>query len=78
MNNEVRDYIEKREELYRETEKYYKKRGVNITRNALGSEDGEYIESSNGTILYLLDPSTVDIWKQSKCIDEFIEKYREL
>ncbi|EMU52396.1 MULTISPECIES: hypothetical protein [Clostridium] len=78
LNNEVRDYIEKREELYRETEKYYKKRGVNITRNALGSEDGEYIESSNGTILYLLDPSTVDIWKQSKCIDEFIEKYIEL
>ena len=78
LNNEVRDYIEKREELYRETEKYYKKRGVNITRNALGSEDGEYIESSNGTILYLLDPRTVDIWKQSKSIDELIEKYREL
>lgn len=78
LNDEVRDYIEKREELYRQTEKYYKKRGVNITRNALGSQDGEYIESSNGTIMYLLDPSTVDIWKQSKCIDEFIEKYKEL
>ncbi|MEG0578503.1 MAG: hypothetical protein RR490_01150 [Niameybacter sp.] len=75
-NNEVTDYIEKREELYKETEKYYKTKGLQVRRNALGSQDGEYVELLNASILYLLDPSAVDIWKESGNIEEFLDKYK--
>lgn len=75
-NDEVKDYIEKREELYKETEKYYKSKGFKVRRNALGSEDGEYVELLNDGILYLLDPSAVDIWEKSRDIEEFINKYK--
>ncbi|MEF9959420.1 MAG: hypothetical protein RR090_09385 [Niameybacter sp.] len=76
-NNEVTDYIEKREELYKETEKYYKTKGLQVRRNALGSQDGEYVELLNASILYLLDPSAVDIWKESGNIEEFLDKYKK-
>ncbi|CEO22760.1 hypothetical protein [Paraclostridium sordellii] len=73
-NNEVKSYIEKREELYKETKKYYESKGLKITRSALGSEDGEYVEVLNGSILYLLDPRAVEIWEESKDIEEFMDK----
>ncbi|MFR8870827.1 MAG: hypothetical protein ACLVIH_12665 [Paraclostridium sordellii] len=76
-NNEVKSYIEKREELYKETKKYYESKGLKITRNALGSEDGEYVELLNGSILYLLDPRAVEIWEESKDIEEFMDKYKK-
>lgn len=76
-NNEVKSYIEKREELYRETKKYYESKGLKVTRNALGSEDGEYVELLNGSILYLLDPRAVEIWEESKDIEEFMDKYKK-
>ena len=76
-NNEVKSYIEKREELYRETKKYYESKGLKITRNALGSEDGEYVELLNDSILYLLDPRAVEIWEESKDIEEFMDKYKK-
>lgn len=34
-NNDVKDYIEKREELYKEIEKYYKSKGSKVSRAAL-------------------------------------------
>lgn len=76
-NNEVKNYIEKREELYKETEKYYKNKGLEVRRDALGSEDGEYVEILNDSILYLLDPSAIDIWSESKDIEKFIYKYKK-
>ena len=76
-NNEVKSYIEKREELYKETKEYYESKGLKITRNALGSEDGEYVELLNGSILYLLDPRAVEIWEESKDIEEFMDKYKK-
>ncbi|WP_270505714.1 hypothetical protein [Paraclostridium sordellii] len=76
-NNEVKSYIEKREELYKETKKYYESKGLKIARNALGSEDGEYVELLNGSILYLLDPRAVEIWEESKDIEEFMDKYKK-
>ena len=76
-NNEVKSYIEKREELYRETKKYYESKGLKVTRNAIGSEDGEYVELLNGSILYLLDPRAVEIWEESKDIEEFMDKYKK-
>ncbi|MEG1141871.1 MAG: hypothetical protein RSE41_05425 [Clostridia bacterium] len=76
-NNEVKKYIEKREELYKETEKYYKNKGLEIRRDALGSQDGEYVELLNDSIIYLLDPSAISIWEESRDIEEFIYKYKE-
>ncbi|CEP97540.1 Uncharacterised protein [[Clostridium] sordellii] len=76
-NNEVKSYIEKREELYKETKKYYESKGLKIKRNALGSEDGEYVELLNDSILYLLDPRAVEIWEESKDIEEFMDKYKK-
>ncbi|WP_338558559.1 hypothetical protein QJR60_11305 [Paraclostridium sordellii] len=76
-NNEVKSYIEKREELYKETKEYYESKGLKVKRNALGSEDGEYVELLNGSILYLLDPRAVEIWEESKDIEEFMDKYKQ-
>ena len=76
-NNEVKSYIEKREELYKETKEYYESKGLKVTRSALGSEDGEYVEVLNGSILYLLDPRAVEIWEESKDIEEFMDKYKK-
>ncbi|MFR3558126.1 MAG: hypothetical protein ACLTUN_06270 [Paraclostridium sordellii] len=76
-NNEVKSYIEKREELYKETKEYYESKGLKIRRSALGSEDGEYVEVLNDSILYLLDPRAVEIWEESKDIEEFIDKYKK-
>lgn len=76
-NNEVKSYIEKREELYRETQKYYESKGLKIRRDALGSEDGEYVELLNESILYLLDPHAVMVWEQANNIEEFMNKYKK-
>lgn len=76
-NNEVKEYIEKREELYIEMEKFHKRKGLKVTRDGLGSQDGEYIEISGDSILYLLDPWAVDIWDKSRDIAEFINNYKK-
>lgn len=75
-NKEVKNYITKREELYRETERYYKNKGLKVRRNALGSQDGEYVGLLNDSILYLLDPCAIDIWDKSKDIEEFLDNYK--
>ncbi|MBO3445263.1 MULTISPECIES: hypothetical protein [Clostridia] len=76
-NNEVKNYITKREELYKETKRYYKSKGLKVRRNALGSQDGEYVELLNDSILYLLDPCAIEIWDKSKDIEEFLGKYKK-
>ncbi len=76
-NYEVKNYIEKREELYKEIEKYYKNKGSKVRRAALGSQDGEYIEISSESILYLLDPSAIEIWEKSIDVKEFVYKYKK-
>ncbi|MCC0649032.1 hypothetical protein [Clostridioides sp. ZZV15-6598] len=76
-NNEVKDYIQKRETLYRETIKYYEEKGLKVERHALGSEDGEYVSLLNDSILYLLDVNAVDIWEKSEDIKDFLNKYKK-
>ncbi|MEQ3339382.1 hypothetical protein [Clostridium butyricum] len=76
-NDEVKNYIKKREELYIETKKYYESKGLKVVRYALGSQDGEYVELLNDSILYLLDPHAIMIWEQSKDIEEFLNKYKK-
>lgn len=77
LNNEVKDYIEKREELYREMEKFHKRKGLKVKRDALGSQDGEYIKITGESILYLLDPTAIAIWEESIDVEEFIYKYKK-
>lgn len=76
-NDEVKNYIKKREELYIETKKYYESKGLKVVRYALGSQDGEYVELLNDSILYMLDPHAIMIWEQSKDIEEFLNKYKK-
>lgn len=76
-NNEVKDYIEKREELYNEVEKHYTSKGSKVSREALGSQDGEYISISSESILYLLDPGAIEIWEKSTDVEEFIYNYKK-
>ena len=84
-NSEVEDYVNKREELYNETKKYYENKGRKIERHALGSEDGEYVSFSRqpkkykdaGSILYLLDPIAVEIWEKTRDVEKFLVKLRE-
>ena len=52
-------------------------KGLKIERHALGSEDGEYVELTNDSILYLLDIEAVEIREQSKNIEEFLYKYKK-
>lgn len=84
-NNEVEEYVNKREELYNETKKYYENKGRTIERHALGSEDGEYVSFASqpkkyrdaGAILYLLDPIAVEVWEKTKDVEMFLVKLRE-
>lgn len=76
-NNDVKDYIREREELYLETKKYYEAKGLNVKRDALGSQDGEYVELVDNHILYLLDPTAVKIWEETKNVEVFLDKYKK-
>lgn len=49
---------------------------IKIERHALGSEDGEYVELTNDSILYLLDIEAVEIKRTIKNIEEFLYKYK--
>lgn len=77
-NNEVKDYIKKREQLYKELEKFYNSKGLKIARKGFGSQDGEYIELDGKSILCLLDPSAIEIWKKSKDVEDFLYLYKNL
>ena len=40
--------------------------------------NGEYIEISSESILYLLNPSAIEIWGKSMDVEEFIYIYKIL
>lgn len=58
-NEDIPNYIRRREQLYKETQAYYRKKGRKVTRSGLGSEDGEYV-LVDGKFAFHLDPETVD------------------
>lgn len=84
-NNEVEEYINKREELYNETKIYYESKGRKVERHALGSQDGEYVSFARypkkykdaGSILYLLDPMAVEVWEKTKDVEKFLGELTE-
>lgn len=76
-NDEVKDYINLRESLYNETKKYYESKGLKVARHGLGSQDGEYVELVNSSILYLLDGHATSVWEKSNDIEDFLIKYNQ-
>lgn len=76
-NQEVKHYIREREALFEACQQYYQSKGLEVKREAIGSEDGEYVQLKNGPILFLLDPQAVEIWEQSKNIEECLSQLIE-
>lgn len=75
-NEDVKEYIEKREENYNKAKKYLEEKGYAVTRSYFGSEDGEAIlyrnkEEKNEDWHFLthMDPNFVD----EENIEEMIE-----
>ncbi len=75
-NEDVKEYIEKREENYNKAKKYLEEKGYDVTRAYFGSEDGEAIlyrnkEEKNEDWHFLthMDPNFVD----EENIEEMIE-----
>lgn len=62
-NNELKDYIEKREYNYRCVKEYLESKGYEVERAYFGSEDGEailYRSSDEWHFLTHMDPSFVE------------------
>ena len=62
-NNELKDYIEKREHNYRCVKQYLKSKGYEVERAYFGSEDGEailYRDTGDWHFLTHMDPEFVE------------------
>ncbi|MRZ30575.1 hypothetical protein GKD08_17725 [Paeniclostridium sordellii] len=75
-NNEVKNYIVKGEEIYKESKKIYKNKELEDSREFIEYQSGEYIELLNGSMIYVLDSRVIDTWIKSKSIEEFIDNYK--
>lgn len=60
-NEDLEDYIKRRERIRKEITSYYKKQGRLVESAGLGSQDGEYL-LLDGNFLTHLDPGLVDQW----------------
>ncbi|MDK0696016.1 hypothetical protein P5E93_15530 [Clostridium perfringens] len=76
-NNEVKNYITKRGELDKESKKSYEKKRLKVSKNFIKPEDERNLELIDGSMIYILDSSIIDVWRQSKSIDEFIDKSKK-
>ena len=77
-NEEVKDYIEERENKYNLIKDFLESNGYEVDRSFFGSEDGEAImyrkkESNYWHFLCHLDPSILDIKDPKKFVKEIIE-----
>lgn len=75
-NEEVEQYIQKREEMRETLTTYYEKQGKRVDSGGLGSQDGEYL-LVDGAFLLHLDALSVDQWISSPNVDSFVDKYVE-
>lgn len=66
-------YIGEREALYAEAKAYW---GANAQRNALGSQDGEYVEA-DGHLFFLLDGAAIALRKKCGSFEEFLNRYEK-
>lgn len=82
LNSEINEAIEQREAFFQEAVQYYEKQGRKVTRDGLGSEDGEYIlisETGNPDqmrISALLDPQTIDEWQKAGSFEAWIKQHK--
>ena len=75
------DHIHARERLFVEAEEHNASRGQAVRREALGSQDGEYVtvapigESEPGRLAFLLDLAAVHLREESGSFEEFLSRY---
>ena len=77
-NEEVKSYVEERENKYNTIKNFLESNGYEVDRSFFGSEDGEAImyrkkESNDWHFLCHLDPSILDIKDPKKFVKEIIE-----
>ena len=77
-NEEVKSYVEERENKYNTIKNFLEINGYEVDRSFFGSEDGEAImyrkkESNDWHFLCHLDPSILDIKDPKKFVKEIIE-----
>ena len=78
-NNELKEYIERREQVYEEFTKYLNSKGYDVTRAYFGSEDGEVVlyKEKNGDDWHFLthmDPAFCDISDVPEFIMDCLEE----
>ncbi|WP_229136195.1 hypothetical protein, partial [Bacillus anthracis] len=81
-NKMVKQYIEDREKLALEIQKYYNSLGLKSKRCFLGSEDGEAVVGidKEGELIKLihLDPETIEGMQNNKNLTTFFRKFHEI
>lgn len=72
-NNEVKDYIQAREEIRNEITNYYTNLGRKVESGGVGSEDGEYLLIEDGALTHL-DALIVQEWVEKSTINQFMKE----
>src|SRR5699024_1028445 len=72
-NNEVRNYIQTREEVRNEITNYYTNLGRKVESGGVGSEDGEYLLIEDGALTHL-DALIVQEWVEKSTINQFMKE----
>ncbi|WP_426381677.1 hypothetical protein [Mammaliicoccus lentus] len=68
-NNEVKEEIKLRQSLKQALKDYFEKNNQPYYFGGKGSQDGEYINTEDGTFLHI-DPSTLEEWKSTQDIEK--------
>lgn len=77
------EHVHARERLFAEAQAYFGERGDVVGREALGSQDGEYVTvaatdgNGPGHLAFLLDPAAVHLREQAASFEEFLRRYPE-
>ncbi len=80
-NSEISAAVSRREEIYRQAKEYYRKQGRSISRDGLGSEDGEYVLVSDRRnpalmqIAFTLDPDTIAEWIKAGNFENWVKRH---
>lgn len=70
-NNEVKEEIKLRQSLKQALKDYFEKNNQPYYFGGKGSQDGEYINTEDGTFLHI-DPSTLEEWKSTQDIEKIL------
>ena len=72
-NDEVKDYIQTREEVRNEITKYYTNLERKVESGGAGSEDGEYLLIEDGPLIHL-DVLIVQEWLEKSTTSQFMKE----